>query len=373
MRTWVVVLAAAALTTSVLAWQTTRGEDAGRGSAEGALAARGGQAESTSPEGAAVVSARHFLDAYVEPDGRVSRPDQGDDTVSEGQAYALLLAVAADDEARFDLVWDWTTSELARGDGLLAWHWADGAVVDEAPAADADLDAARALLLAGDRWQRSDLLAAGRALGEALAEHEVVSSPTGPVLLAGPWAVGPPTVVNPSYGSPRAYDVLLAAGVSGPWDELAVGDRARLEGVGVPAGRLPPDWAHLDDAGHLEPVGPPWAPDDSPSWSFDAARVPIRLAESCDPADRALAAALAATLGEGASTRMALDGGEQAAAHPLGLVARAAVADAAGDDARAGRLLAAAVELEEAQPSYFGAAWVALGRVMLTTDLLNPC
>ena len=37
-------------------------------------------------------SATAFLAAYVRPDGRVYRPDQGGDTVSEGQAYGLLLA-----------------------------------------------------------------------------------------------------------------------------------------------------------------------------------------------------------------------------------------------------------------------------------------
>ena len=44
-----------------------------------------------------------FLDAYVDPDGRVVRRDQGGDTVSEGQAYALLLATAVGDEATVDL------------------------------------------------------------------------------------------------------------------------------------------------------------------------------------------------------------------------------------------------------------------------------
>src|SRR5438045_6380113 len=39
-------------------------------------------------------TARAFLDRYVMGDGRVARIDQGGDTVSEGQAYALLLAAA---------------------------------------------------------------------------------------------------------------------------------------------------------------------------------------------------------------------------------------------------------------------------------------
>jgi endo-1,4-beta-D-glucanase Y len=66
--------------------------------------------------------AERFLDRYVEDDGRVVRHDQGGDTVSEGQAYALLLAVAADDEERFARVWRWTDANLRRHDGLLAWR-----------------------------------------------------------------------------------------------------------------------------------------------------------------------------------------------------------------------------------------------------------
>src|SRR3546814_3373674 len=78
--------------------------------------------------------AADFLDEYVTAEGRVVRYDQGGDTVSEGQAYAMLLAVGSDDEARFATIWDWTEQNLQRSDWLLAWQWADGGVVDEAPA-----------------------------------------------------------------------------------------------------------------------------------------------------------------------------------------------------------------------------------------------
>ena len=84
-----------------------------------------------------------FLRDYVEPDGRVVRRDQDGDTVSEGQAYAMLVAVGSGDDASFRRVWGWTRQHLVRPDGTLSWRWADGAVVDASSAADADLDAAR--------------------------------------------------------------------------------------------------------------------------------------------------------------------------------------------------------------------------------------
>ena len=52
--------------------------------------------------------AARFIQVYVRPDGRVVRLDQGRDTVSEGQAYGLLLAQAAGDQQAFCRMWTWT-------------------------------------------------------------------------------------------------------------------------------------------------------------------------------------------------------------------------------------------------------------------------
>jgi endoglucanase len=96
-------------------------------------------------------------------------------------------------------------------------------------------------------------------------------------------------------------------------------------------------------------------------FGLDAARVPIRLAEDCDPAMRAVAAGLWPRL----RTRPA--------DHPVEIVAAAAAADADGDRSRRDALLDAAERREDAAPSYYGAAWVALGRVLLTTELAGSC
>ena len=149
-----------------------------------------------------------FLDRYVRDDGRVVRDDQGGDTVSEGQAYALLLAVAADDEERFARVWDWTRTHLQRPDGLLAWRWADGHVVGDEPATDADLDAARALLLAGERFDEPRYREAARDMKRAIVDGETTWAADRTVLVAGPWARDGTIVVNPSYWSPKAFQQL---------------------------------------------------------------------------------------------------------------------------------------------------------------------
>ncbi len=98
---------------------------------------------------------------FIQHDGRVIRPRDGNDTVSEGQAYAVLRAVWMDDQAAFDAVYGWTETHLsrvkARGDHLLAWRWGRGTdgnwgVLDWAAASDADEDYALALLFAARRW-----------------------------------------------------------------------------------------------------------------------------------------------------------------------------------------------------------------------------
>jgi endo-1,4-beta-D-glucanase Y len=310
------------------------------------------------PDGAA----ERFLDRYVQEDGRVVRHDQGGDTVSEGQAYALLLAAATGDEERFARVWEWTRTNLRRPDGLLAWRWADGRVAGAEPATDADLDAARALLLAADRFDEPRYASEGRALGRAVAEHATTWAADRTVLVAGPWA-REEAVVNPSYWSPRAYAAL-------GMDDASASSRVLADRLTDDA--LPPDWARVEPWG-VVPTGAPSG--GRPAYSYDAVRVPLRLAESCDPADRRLAARLWPRLREhpGAAER-ALDGTPLTRdEHPAALVGAAAAAQAAGDRDAAEALLDRAQELDKARPSYYGSATIALARTMLGSDAFGDC
>jgi endoglucanase len=314
--------------------------------------------DATSPPGDPRAAAERFLDGYMTPDGRVVRHDQGGDTVSEGQAYAMLLAVAVGDRRRFDLAWRWTRENLMQPDGLLAWHWDDGAVVDGEPAADADLDAARALLVAARRFGAPAYAAEGRRLGEAIRAHMVVND----LLYAGPWARDQ-RVVNPSYLSPRAFAEL-------GWTGAIERTRGVLAALREP---LPPDWLRVDGE-TVEPMGPPAGGE--PVFSYDAARVPLRLAESCSGADRELAARAWPTLRgrDPLPAVLGLDGaGRSSEESPMVLTGAAGAAFAAGDREAAAALLDRAAALEAETPTYYGSAWVALARVMLQTDWLGRC
>jgi endoglucanase len=98
-----------------------------------------------------------------------------------------------------------------------------------------------------------------------------------------------------------------------------------------------------------------------PGYGADAARLPLRYAEACDAPSRALAAALWPRLhhAEHRST--------------IGDLGAAGAAAAAGEVDARDRLLAHAEDRESQHSTYYGAAWVALARVVLTTSLLGQC
>ena len=314
-----------------------------------------------------------FLERFVQPDGRVVRRDQGGDTVSEGQAYAMKLAVAIGDEKTFRRVWSWTRRHLQRRDGLLSWRWAGGHVTDRQPAADADLDAAHALALAAPRFGRRDLAAEARRIGRALRATETVNTPAGGALAAGPWARSE-GVVNPSYADPRAFTALARLGDRASWHRLA---RASTRMVAAVAGHgsLPPDWARASGGGDAVVSGAP-GKTGPPSYSWDAVRVPIRFAGACSADRRRIAASLWPHLSRepGVLPRALrgapLHGAQKSSA---GLAGAAAAAAAAGKSGTARALLDEASSLERDHPTYYGSALVALTRVSVMTHMLGRC
>lgn len=336
-----------------------------------ACAASPGAGGSSAAGGATVTwrgAAQRFLDHYVSGSGRVVRHDQGGDTVSEGQSYALLLAGLVGDRPTFDRVWRWTREQLATPDGLLAWRW-DGGRVSRDPATDADLVTAWALQRSGDPATTRD---AARDAGAIVAE-ESVSVGSASVLTAGPWATRQvPAVVNPSYWALPAFDGLrgLVPRMSRLGrDAVAVTSRLTDDGQ-----KLPPDWAVLTAEGPRATPAPGGSGGSLPKYGPDAQRTVVWFAASCDDRARALAASWWRILGAGAKHESAaallLDGTVvDADRTPLALVASAAAADAAGEHGRADGLLGEAAKLARQHPTYYGDAWVALGAALLRGPL----
>lgn len=325
----------------------------------------------------AVAAAQDFLSRFVRADGRVVRTDQGGDTVSEGQAYAMLLSVAANEPSTFAKAWRWARANLQRDDHLLSWHWSGGSVADEQSASDADLGVAWALVLAAERFDEPGLLAEAKKIASGIIAHETVDRDGKPVLVAGPWARAGDATVNPSYFAPQAYETLGKATGDGRWSSVADSSRLVLRELTKGSPHLPPDWAVSSDGRAVRPTGSPGG-GGRPSYGWDAVRVMLWNATSCSESDHGFAAAAWPFLERGADGTLAavysLDGDpiDRNASAPA-YVAAAAAAHAAGEEAARDMLLARAEKKEAGARTYYGSALLALGRVLLQTSLLSGC
>ena len=239
-----------------------------------------------------IAASRRFLKHYVNRDGRVVRVDQGGDTVGEGQAYGMLMAAAIGDKKRFNLIWDWTQKNLVRPDGLISFLWQNRHIVDPQAASDADLDASRALLLAGCRFHQPAFKQQALRIGSAILRVEVGSASFqgAPVLTAGPWAITPPPpTINVSYFSPASFARCVPPpatrrGVHWPSSSRAITSKLMpTDGHGCRrTGRISRATTSCRSATRARAV--------PPQFGFDAVRTLIRMAEDPNPLGREIAA-----------------------------------------------------------------------------------
>jgi endoglucanase len=344
-------------------------------SANASAAAPGATTTHASPD--TVAAAARFLTRYVTSDGRVIRHDQGGDIVSEGQAYGMLIAEVAQRPALVRTIWSWTSAHLGRADGLFAWHaTGSGQIEDPQSASDADVLIAYALLRYRGTGQAA-LHAAGRRVAGAVLTNESVTLPDGsPLLVAGPWAkaTSPPTV-DPSYLMPGVFDALARLTGDGRWARAAGAAVVSVSGVTDTGRRLPPDWARLS-GGELVPMAAPGG-SAGVQYGLDAARLPLWFATACDASARGLAAGwwrnVLGSGGRAGPLALGLTGETiNGDGSPLTLLAGAAAATAAGDDAAAKDLRGRALALALSSPTYYGDAWAALGPALLERSI-DPC
>ena len=153
-----------------------------------------------------------FRQKFVSGDGRVvDRSRLQHVTTSEGQAYAMVFALIANDRTSFDQILRWVEDNLANGDltsQLPAWNWgqlSNGSwgVIDGNAASDADLWLAYALNEAGRLWKAPKYTALAGLLAARILREETAEIPgLGLALLPGPKGFHPDTItwqLNPSY------------------------------------------------------------------------------------------------------------------------------------------------------------------------------
>lgn len=245
------------------------------------LAARPGLA--AAPQG--IIPAGHPLHASwqawktlcLTDDGRVVDGFQNSASHSEGQGYGLTLAAIFDDRPAFDTIMEWSDRNLAiRDDALMAWRWRPDTVPnvqDRNNASDGDLFFAWALVIAGTRQDRPELIQrAGRITQDILRLCSAPHPDGSGRLVLLPAATGfrsaDEVIVNPSYYMPRAM-----------MDLAALTDQQRMaalaqDGIGMiddlARDGLVPDWVALTAQGSAPPPA-----NFSQNSGYEAIRVPL--------------------------------------------------------------------------------------------------
>lgn len=174
-----------------------------------------------------------FKAGYLSADGRVVDGSTAQKiTVSEGQAYALLFALVANDRSAFDKILQWTENNLAQGDftaHLPAWQWGlrdDGkwGVLDSNPASDADLWIVYDLAEAGRLWNVRRYRILAKLIGNRILREETADIPgLGLSLLPGPVGFTPAAGqwrLNASYLPLQLLRGLHHDIPNGRWSEL---------------------------------------------------------------------------------------------------------------------------------------------------------
>lgn len=204
-----------------------------------------------------------FKAIYISAEGRVidgSSPQLS--TTSEGQSYALLFALIANDKATFDLLLNWTESHLANNDltaNLPAWLWGlnnenqQYGILDSNSASDSDLWIAYALVEAGRLWREYRYQSLGYFMAMRILREEAVQVPNyGWMIVPGlkgfqlsehSWRL------NPSYLPIQIFRRFAGMYPHSPWQQIAQNSVKFLK-QSAPQG-FSPEWAVLDDNNHV--------------------------------------------------------------------------------------------------------------------------
>lgn len=219
-----------------------------------------------------------FKTRFMTSDGRIQ--DTGNNNVShtEGQGYAMLMAVWYNDRSSFDGLWRWTQQHLKNPqNGLFYWKYTpDSArpIADSNNASDGDVLIAWALLKAGQKWHYKAYLDASDQIQRAIISHNVVTFGGYTVMLPGSQGFNKTSyvVLNPSYFLFPAWRDFASRSHLKVWDNLIDSGMSLLSKMRFGGTDLPVDWVALNADGTVAP-----ATDWPPRFSYDAIRIPLYL------------------------------------------------------------------------------------------------
>ncbi|MEM6846678.1 MAG: glycosyl hydrolase family 8 [Pseudomonadota bacterium] len=222
-----------------------------------------------------------FSSRFISPDGRVVDIERGGVSHSEGQAYGMLLAVAADDKEAFSRIYSFTWNHMrGRSDSLISWIYNPKQyprITDTNNATDGDIIFAYSLVLGALKWDEPRFLHAAQPIIDQIGDDLLVRRAGYKIVRPAAFgfdsghADGP--VINLSYYIYGAF--LLFYDVTGEQRWMDVW-RSGLElteaAVSISRG-FAPDWATLRSDRWLNPAN-----GFAHKSSYDAVRIPLYMA-----------------------------------------------------------------------------------------------
>jgi endo-1,4-beta-D-glucanase Y len=200
--------------------------------------------------------------------GRIA--SNGNETVSEGIGYGMLMAVGSDDQTTFDKLWAYYKAHEDKN-GLMNWkiNACDSGYIGQYAATDADEDAAMALVQADAKWggYKTD----ATALIVAIKNFETAAGPPSNLLpgdAPGGWSAG---TVNPSYFALGYWHVWATYVGDTFWNTLATDAYTALAAyqtlsISGSTGALVPNWGTISGTAT------------DANYGYDACRTPWRVA-----------------------------------------------------------------------------------------------
>ncbi len=199
---------------------------------------------------------------------RVVRPENNNDTVSEGIGYGMLLSAFAGDKSTFDGLWAYGQKYMD-GKGLMNWDIdQNGNVIGQGSATDADEDMTYALIKANSKWPGNGYDNAARNLITHMKSTELIN---GNYLNPGDnW--GQTDVINPSYLEPSYYRAFAQISGDSQWNSIANATSSWLNQAANSSTGLLPDWLNSNFS-NANISFDQYTND----FYYDAVRTPIRL------------------------------------------------------------------------------------------------
>lgn len=193
----------------------------------------------------------------------------GEETVSEGIGYGMLLTVAHGERPEFDGLWAYYKSRSSGG--LMGWKTSGcDSTVDPNSASDADLDAAMALIQASCKWGGSYLTEATTLIA-AIKSKETIE---GGENFLKPASGGLDSCQNVSYASPGYYRAFAKKkpDQAAFWNKLASDSYVQLTRSANGSTGLVPNWSNMQGGAGCA------GKENGDRYGYDAARTPWRVA-----------------------------------------------------------------------------------------------